>query len=536
MTQRARHRSSSWRWLQFCLGCCSLLLGAAALPAAPKRIVLIAGPKSHAAGAHEYLKSAKLLKVLLDRANLPGIETEVHFNGWPDDPRALDRADTIAWFSDGENPAYEFEAPYLQADRLAILQRQMDRGCGWVAHHYSVFAPTTHGPRMLAWAGAYFDFQTGKGEGGLYGSTNEGERARYRSLIRVEETDLALVSAGHPTAAGVRPFRIHDEFYYQLVFGDQAQRIQPILRAPAFSSDASAQTVGWAFDRRDGGRSFGITMGHRFANWANDDYRRLVLNALVWTAGGTVPAGGVQSTYLDEKEVDQALLARPIRALHWLPSGAQSSPESSPSTGILQAALNSEWPRFVVESSREPQPDLSGCGLLLVGQRELAEWASSPGRRRQLDGYLASGGGLVILTRGPEPGASAGPAPVLEPWGRPVTWANLASIPVSPANRTETWYRVALARHDASRRIKEFRIRRDEVASGSAPDHRYAVSDAAGLQVVAAAGGVPLAFVIPQARGRIFQIVLGGADAATGLNPRIVQLLRGGALWAAHDQ
>lgn len=38
----------------------------------PRRIVLIAGSKSHGPGMHEYLKSARLLKVLLDRA--PGLE------------------------------------------------------------------------------------------------------------------------------------------------------------------------------------------------------------------------------------------------------------------------------------------------------------------------------------------------------------------------------------------------------------------------------------------------------------------------------
>jgi hypothetical protein len=37
-------------------------------PAKHRKIVVIAGSKSHGPGTHEYLKSARLLKVLLDRA------------------------------------------------------------------------------------------------------------------------------------------------------------------------------------------------------------------------------------------------------------------------------------------------------------------------------------------------------------------------------------------------------------------------------------------------------------------------------------
>src|SRR5262249_12421135 len=69
-----------------------------------KRIVLIAGPKSHGPGEHEYLQSVKLLKVLLDRApNVKAVRAEVHFDGWPNDPAVLDHADTIAILSDGDN-------------------------------------------------------------------------------------------------------------------------------------------------------------------------------------------------------------------------------------------------------------------------------------------------------------------------------------------------------------------------------------------------------------------------------------------------
>ena len=64
--------------------------------------------------------------------------------------------------------------------------------------------------------------------------------------------------------------------------------------------------MAWAVERKDGGRGFGFTGGHFHDNWGNDDFRKTILNALVWVAKGDVPANGVESkiTKADlEKEV-----------------------------------------------------------------------------------------------------------------------------------------------------------------------------------------------------------------------------------------
>ena len=49
------------------------------------------------------------------------------------------------------------------------------------------------------------------------------------------------------------------------------------------------------FERPDGGRGFGLTGGHVHWNWANDNFRTMVLNAIVWAAHLPVPKGGVPS-------------------------------------------------------------------------------------------------------------------------------------------------------------------------------------------------------------------------------------------------
>src|SRR6185295_2697720 len=71
---------------------------AAETPAAPRKIVLIAGPldPGHPRGSHEYEKSVQLLKQCLDSSpNLKGLRTETHINGWPQNPATLNDADTI---------------------------------------------------------------------------------------------------------------------------------------------------------------------------------------------------------------------------------------------------------------------------------------------------------------------------------------------------------------------------------------------------------------------------------------------------------
>jgi hypothetical protein len=55
----------------------------------------------------------------------------------------------------------------------------------------------------------------------------------------------------------------------------------------------------WCTEREDGGRGFGFTGAHFHRNWANDEFRKLVLNALVWIAKADVPAGGIPSKVSD---------------------------------------------------------------------------------------------------------------------------------------------------------------------------------------------------------------------------------------------
>ena len=86
-----------------------------------------------------------------------------------------------------------------------------------------------------------------------------------------------------------------EEFYCKIYFRPGDQRITPILTTMLPPAAPERQVVGWACERADGGRGFGCTGPHFHANFGNDSLRRLVLNAILWTARLEVPQGGVQS-------------------------------------------------------------------------------------------------------------------------------------------------------------------------------------------------------------------------------------------------
>jgi hypothetical protein len=67
-----------------------------------------------------------------------------------------------------------------------------------------------------------------------------------------------------------------------------------------------AEHMMWAVERDEGGRGVGFTGGHFHNNWMNDNFRRAVLNALVWICKLDVPKDGVESTVSD-KEIKQNL-------------------------------------------------------------------------------------------------------------------------------------------------------------------------------------------------------------------------------------
>lgn len=284
----------------------------------PKKIVLIAGKKSHGPGHHEYEKGLRLVKFCLDSAeNLTGLKTELHLDGWPADPKTLDDADTIVVFCDGSDRDVKAH-PLLEGDRLAVLAKQMKRGCGFVALHYTVFVPVERGgAQFLDWLGGHFDYETGTAAN------------RWASKITTAKTTPRPMRKDHPICRGLEPFELREEYYHHIRFRPGDGRLAPIL-ATAIPNEEKEQLVAWAVERADGGRGFGFTGGHFHDNWAIDGYRRMILNAVVWSAKAEVPEGGVKSKLPTDAQLQEVPVGKPAGA-------ANPKKEPPPATIALTA-------------------------------------------------------------------------------------------------------------------------------------------------------------------------------------------------------
>jgi hypothetical protein len=152
-----------------------------------KKIVLIAGKKSHGPGDHEYEKGVELLKRCFDTSpNTKGIRTEVYLNGWPQDASVLDEAATILFYCDGSDRD-EKAHPLLRDNRIETIDRLMKRGVGFVAIHYAVFIPSKNGgEQYLDWMGGYFDYENGTAANKWY------------SKIETKEYQVSLPAPEHP--------------------------------------------------------------------------------------------------------------------------------------------------------------------------------------------------------------------------------------------------------------------------------------------------------------------------------------------------
>lgn len=253
--------------------------------AEPKRIVLIAGTKSHPPGFHEYEKGVRILKASLETSPNAAslVRVDAYFDGWPDDDKNLDGADAILMYCDGSDHD-ENAHPILRGDRLNKIGELMKKGVGFAAIHYTVFVPGKRGgAEFLDWIGGYFDYETGAAPN------------HWLSKIRTEKTKPYPASPTHPISRGLPPsFELNEEYYFNIRFDEKDPRLTPILKTP-MPGETDDQTVAWCVERADGGRGFGFTGGHFHSNWADENFRRMVLNALLWIAHAEVPKEGALS-------------------------------------------------------------------------------------------------------------------------------------------------------------------------------------------------------------------------------------------------
>jgi type 1 glutamine amidotransferase len=269
---------------------------------AKKKVVFVAGKRSHGPGEHEHRAGCMLLAEHLNKSGL-AIEAVVTFDGWPEDQSIFDGASAVVIYSDGGggHPAMR---------NLTKLKELADKGVGIGAIHYAVEVPKGPGGDLfLDVIGGYFE-------------TNWSVNPHWDASFKIPE---------HAVTRGIKDFQIRDEWYYHMRFPADMKGVTPILSAlpPADSLSRpdgahsgnpevraavlerkELQHLMWLFERPQdagAGRGFGFTGGHFHKNWQDDNHRRVVLNAVAWIAKLEVPKDGVPSKTPSAEEMQANL-------------------------------------------------------------------------------------------------------------------------------------------------------------------------------------------------------------------------------------
>jgi type 1 glutamine amidotransferase len=211
----------------------------------PLHVVLVAGPKDHGPGEHDYPLWLRRWSQLLALAKNVRVTTA---DRWPSDDD-LASADVLVLYS--ANPDFSPE-------KAAQMEAYQKRGGGLVLLHYAVNgqrAPDRWADHIgLAWQDGHSRFRHG-------------------------ELTLNFDSAGdHPIARGFGPTRFVDESYWELL-GDP----ESIHVLAAGEEEGKPRPLLWTY-QHEKGRVFVSILGHY--SWTFDDplFRILILRGICWTS------------------------------------------------------------------------------------------------------------------------------------------------------------------------------------------------------------------------------------------------------------
>jgi type 1 glutamine amidotransferase len=240
---------------------------------AKTKIVLIPTALDHPWATHMYSQGCGVLAECLNRN--PEVEAIVSPDlDWPKDPQVLEGVDAIVYYSRAAGDII------LAPERRDQVLKLLREGVGYVAVHWSTATgDAAIGEEYLDILGGWFHFD--------------------HSGLKTEKQTVLQADPEHPISRGWESFPVFDEFYLNLKFKERAHPIAKV------NVDGTDQVVAWAFKREDGGRSFGTTLAHFHSNFSIPEFRRMIVNGILWAAQTEIPEQG------SEIEVPEEVLAIP---------------------------------------------------------------------------------------------------------------------------------------------------------------------------------------------------------------------------------
>ena len=275
---------------------------ASVVDAETKKILFLAGSKSHANGEHEFEAGCKLLAEALNDSGLD-VEAKVYHPGWPKDESIFKGVDACIIYAD---------AGGRFGEKYAVLDKLVKDGMGIMFMHYGVHPKKNVGEKYFKpWIGGYMD---------------DWKSVNPHWIADLKANKKLPIANGLPET-----FPAFDEFYYSMVFANEKEcgccgaavtavpepermiHYVNLWNKNGEDGFGKPQKLMWYKDTPvgQGGRGIGFTGGHYHKNWAIDEFRKMVLNAIVWTARGDVPKHGVPSSPISKEKLSEGL-AQPI--------------------------------------------------------------------------------------------------------------------------------------------------------------------------------------------------------------------------------
>lgn len=367
-------------------------LGAADRGERPRRVVILAGSKSHGPagnGIHDYAAQARLLADCLARCQL-GAHLAVRLaedGAWPS--AAIAQADAVVVISDGrDGDAYADAVHLADPGRMAELEAAVARGAGICVLHFATFTPERDLATALRWQGGAFAWE-------------QGGRREWRSRI-TWATGMLDRCGEHPVTRGVGGGPLREEYYHRMVLHPRSVPLVAVRALPGESADE--RVVAWALEREEGGRGFGTGMGHSLDSLRHDGLRTLLLNGIVWSAGLEPPADGSRADFAEREAVDARLGLRPdpgpIRVALLAGNAAHRWHHWPETSGALLAAW-AEDARISPRLHTDPADLVEGLADRDVLVLNWANWKDPVGiperARAALRAFTERGGGVVVL-------------------------------------------------------------------------------------------------------------------------------------------
>ena len=258
-------------------------------------VFLVGDDLNHVSGTHEFYAGGMLLKESLAKSPLGDQVTCTVVNNWPDDTSVFESADVIVHYYKG-NKAHFMNQHHELIDGLA------KKGLGQLFIHYAVDPEPIAEPFIKKWTGAVYKTTL---------STNP-------------HWDLKAKLEKHPINSGVSQIELRDEWYVKMDYEQacsldhggtlESGKVHAVMSGQANAAKGNGKltrdlaknpkpsdlTVFWAKENSEGGRGAGLTGAHFHKNWADDSFRKQVLNAIAWCAKIPVPKDGIDSPTITE--------------------------------------------------------------------------------------------------------------------------------------------------------------------------------------------------------------------------------------------